>query len=122
MTVAHVQVHIEGDPRWPVARLDGEVDLSNVDGVAGALEAAVSNAAFGLVLDLTGVSYLDSTGLRLLFRLARRLRDRQQALRLVVPVGALIWRVLELSGVPDVVPVSRSRAKALLATSTPSPA
>lgn len=120
MTVAHVQVQIEGGPMWPVALVGGEVDLSNVDGVASSLEGAVSNAALGLVLDLSGVTYLDSTGLRLLFRLARELRDRQQALRIVVPPEALIWRVLRLSGVPDVVPVSRSLPEALLATSTAS--
>ena len=63
---------------------------------------AVTNRARGLVLDLSAVTFLDSTGLRLVFRLARRLRDRQQSLRLVVPEGARISRVLSLSGVAAV--------------------
>lgn len=89
------------DP-WPVVRLLGEIDLANADALGTAAENAVSNRARGLVLDLSGVTFLDSTGLRLVFRLARRLRDRQQSLRLVVPDGARISRVLSLSGVTAV--------------------
>jgi anti-anti-sigma factor len=111
MTVA--QVHIEGSAGWPVAQLTGEVDLSNADDLGLLVEGSVSNAALGLVLDLTGVTYLDSTGLRLVFRLARELRDRQQQLCLVVPPDALIWRVLRLGGIPDVIHVVARLSDAL---------
>ncbi len=87
---------------WPVVRLSGEIDLSNAEALGTAAEGAVSNRAAGLVLDLSGVTFLDSTGLRLVFRLARRLRDRQQALRLVVPSDARIARLLTMSGVATV--------------------
>ncbi len=90
---------------WPVVRLAGEIDLSNAEELAKVAEDAVSNRAQGLVLDLSGVTFLDSTGLRLVFRLARRLRDRQQALRLVVPDGARIARLLTMSGVGTVAEV-----------------
>lgn len=89
----------DAHPQWPIARLAGDIDLSNVDDLTLALEQSVANHALGLVVDLTPVTYMDSTGLRLLFRLARRLRDRQQTLHLVVPEGARIRRILELSGV-----------------------
>ena len=104
MTVA--ELRIDSSPDWPVARLSGEIDLSNVAHLTGTLQEAVSNTAQGLVLDLSGVTYLDSTGLRLVFRLARELKDRQQSLRLVVPDESLIWRVLRLSGVPVELEVS----------------
>jgi anti-anti-sigma factor len=77
-----------------VARLTGEVDLSNAAHVGDELSAAVPNRALGLVLDLTGTSYLDSSGVSLVFDLADRLRRRQQRLRLVVPAGAPLRRVL----------------------------
>lgn len=93
---------------WPVVRLCGEIDLSNADAMAEVAEGAVPNSAQGLVLDLSGVTYLDSTGLRLVFRLARRLGDRQQALRLVVPEGARISRVLDFAGVSTVAEVLRA--------------
>jgi anti-anti-sigma factor len=87
---------------WPVVRMTGDIDLSNVEALGRRVESAVSNRARGLVLDLSGVTYLDSTGLRLIYRLARRLGDRQQRLRLVVPDGSRILRVLTLAGVGTV--------------------
>jgi anti-anti-sigma factor len=103
MNLAELAVSAQ-DP-WPVARLTGQVDLSNVDGLAARLEAAVTNRSEGLVLDLSGCTYLDSTGLRMLFRLARRLGDRQQGLRLVVPTVARVARVLHYAGVASVAEV-----------------
>lgn len=111
MTVG--QVDVAGGIEWPVARVTGEVDLSNVEELTLAVQSCVTNAALGLVLDLTGVSYLDSTGLRLVFQLARELQDRQQQLRLVVPPEALIWRVLRLGGVQGVLAVYARLSDAL---------
>lgn len=96
---------VVADARWPVARLSGDIDLSNVDELGRQVEQAVSNRARGLVLDLSGVTYLDSAGLRLVFGLARRLGDRQQRLRLVVPDNSRIRRVLTLAAVGTVAEV-----------------
>jgi anti-anti-sigma factor len=100
MTVGTVEV--SDDAAWPVARLTGAIDLSNVEDLGREVERSVSNRARGLVLDLSGVTYLDSTGLRLIYRLARQLGDRQQGLRLVVPDDSRILRVLTLAGVGTV--------------------
>lgn len=102
MRLTDVPVRVDGSGLWPVAHLRGDIDLSNVESIGLAVESAVSNAAFGLVLDLSDVTYLDSSGLRLIFRLIRELQDRQQQLRLVVPRGARTWSVLQLAGVPQV--------------------
>lgn len=85
-----------------LVRLLGEVDLSNADALEDRILALVENSANGLVLDLAGTSYLDSAGVRLLFDLAAKLGRRGQALRLVVPPDALLYRVLELSHVGQV--------------------
>ena len=98
-------LHLCDDAAWPVAKLAGEIDLSNVEELRTRLERCVGNRAAGLVLDLSGVTFLDSTGLRLVFRLARELGDRQQSLRLVVPDCSPIRRVLALSGVGAVAAV-----------------
>lgn len=79
-----------------VARVAGELDRSNAHAVGEALEAAVPNAALALVLDLSGTTYLDSSGIHLLFDLHSRLDRRQQRLLVVVPEGARIARVLSV--------------------------
>jgi anti-anti-sigma factor len=88
-----------------VARLSGEVDLSNAAEVGEQLTAAVPNSALGLVLDLTATDYLDSSGVHLVFELAERLGRRQQQLRIVVPAGAPIRRVLRIVELDESVPV-----------------
>jgi anti-anti-sigma factor len=97
--VTQAQLLVQGDPARPVARLVGDIDLTNVDDLAATFARTVENTALGLVVDLTAVTYLDSTGLRLLFRLARALEDRQQDLRLVLPHASPLRRVLTLAGV-----------------------
>jgi anti-anti-sigma factor len=94
MTTAAVVV--EPSEELPVARITGEIDMANADEVAARLGAAVSNAASGLVVDLSGVAYLDSAGVRGLFDLSGRLRRRGQRLATVVPEDAPVRRVLEV--------------------------
>jgi anti-sigma B factor antagonist len=91
-----------------IARLSGEVDLSNAAEVGDELAKAVPNSALGLILDLTATTYLDSSGVHLVFDLAERLRTRQQQLRIVVPTGAPIRRVLRIVELGDTVPVLAS--------------
>jgi anti-anti-sigma factor len=88
-----------------VARLSGEIDLSNAAEVGDELSSSVPNTALGLVLDLTATTYLDSSGVHLIFDLAERLRTRQQQLRIVVPSGAPVRRVLRIVELDDSVPV-----------------
>lgn len=113
MTVASVRVQLVDGV--PVATVTGEVDIVNAVEIGGQLFAAAPNSATGLVVDLAGVSYLDSRGVHLLFELANRLRMRHQALHLVVPARALIRRVLLLTHVDSVIPLHQETGEAVRA-------
>jgi anti-anti-sigma factor len=89
----------------PVCVIRGELDASNVDEVLNRLATMVPSDASGIVLDMTDTRYLDSAGVRMLFEMARKLRARRQELRLVVPVGGIVRRVLVLTALADVVPI-----------------
>jgi anti-anti-sigma factor len=91
-----------------VAHVSGEVDLSNATSVTERLVDAMPNSATALVLDLSGTQYLDSSGVRMLFELAQRLRNRAQDLEIVVPDDSNVKRVLLLTEVERVVPMSSS--------------
>ena len=105
MTVASVRV--EERDGIPLVIVTGEVDIVNAAEVGGQLFGAAPNSSVGLVVDLSGVTYLDSRGVHLLFELANRLRTRHQHLQLVVPTRALIRRVLLLTHVDAVVPLQQ---------------
>jgi anti-sigma B factor antagonist len=89
---------VEADDQVSVARVDGEIDLSNAEPLRQEIVALVPNQALGLVVDFTGVRYLDSSGIRLLFDTARRLEHRQQRMAAVVPVGTPVREILDMAG------------------------
>jgi anti-anti-sigma factor len=97
-----------------VASITGEVDISNVDEIAEPL-LELPNLALGLIVDLTAVEYLDSTGISLLHDLAGRLYQRSQGLIIVCPPTAPPRRVLELTGVDARAPIVDDVAAAIAA-------
>jgi anti-anti-sigma factor len=96
------EIRFERRDGVPVACVSGQIDLSNRAEVDDALTREIGNVDHGLVVDLTGVGYVDSAGVTLLFALAERLRDRGLQLRLVVPEENRIRRVLDLVDIGSV--------------------
>ena len=74
----------------PIVAVEGEVDIANVGHLRSQVIQAVPNTAPGLILDLSGTSYLDSRGVHLILEIADRMTTTQQQLRVVAPEGALI--------------------------------
>jgi anti-sigma B factor antagonist len=99
----------------PVARLAGEVDSSNARHLGASLVDAVPNQAMGMVLDLSDTTYLDSSGIQLLFELAGRLSRRQQELRIVVPAESFVADVLAAVNLAGVAQMDATVHEALTA-------
>jgi anti-anti-sigma factor len=110
-TAADISLEREGDAL--VARLRGEVDMTNASLVREELTSSVPNDAHALIIDLSHTLYLDSAAIELLFELSRRLRRRRQDLRLVVPATSPLRRLLTLTDVGAVAPMHESLAEAL---------
>lgn len=102
---ALARVEAEDHGTLCVIRLEGEVDISNDKEVLAAIESAVPQSALRLIVDLTHTTYLDSAGLALLLRLAERLRARRHQMRIVASPRSAVRTVLELTGLPRVIPV-----------------
>ena len=100
---AHVVTEMHG--LTPVARIEGEVDMSNARPLGDRLRGLLTNRSEGLVIDLGPTTYLDSSGITLLFALAEELRRRQQELHVVVPEGSPLRRVLTIVGFAQLVPM-----------------
>ena len=102
--------HLEGTL---VARLTGDIDMANIRAIEDAIATEVKSDAFGLVVDLSAVTYLDSSGIRLIYRLDERAADRQQRFVLIIPTGAQVTRTLEAAGVIGTVPIVTTTEQAL---------
>jgi anti-anti-sigma factor len=110
-TVAEIAV--ERRDASVVARLSGEVDMTNAAYVRDELLGAVPNDVLALVVDLGECRYLDSAAIEVVFDLSRRLGRRRQELRLVVPDGSPLARVLTLTDVGSVAPMHATLDSAL---------
>jgi anti-anti-sigma factor len=98
------------------ARIEGEVDMSNAPAVGNRLRDLLTNRSEALVVDLAATTYLDSSGIALLFALADELQRRQQRLHIVLPEGSQLVRAIRITGLDRAVPTHDTLADALEAS------
>jgi anti-sigma B factor antagonist len=99
-------------PDTTVVAIDGEVTFSNVVGLGNELDAALRDGARKLVVDLTAVSFIDSSGLSALLTASARARERGGALALVIDEGEPP-SIFRFRGVDRLLRLYPSRAAAL---------
>lgn len=83
---------------WVSIEVEGEVDLATVEDLEEAIESVHAGRAGGLVVDLTGSSFMDSTGLKALVMAHRRFSAENRPFAIAVS-GGPVSRLLDLSGV-----------------------
>jgi anti-anti-sigma factor len=110
---APAEIVLERRDESVVARLTGEVDMSNASYVRDQLLESMPNDAIVLVLDISGTRYLDSAAIGVLFDVSRRLARRRQELRLVMPPDSPLRRVIQLTEVHTAAPVFESLDEAV---------
>jgi anti-sigma B factor antagonist len=80
-----------------IVKLSGEIDMSNVDSLRGVIEPVLENAHERVDFDLRDLSFMDSSGIALLLRVAAK----TGTVRLQGP-SALVRRMVEATGLSDV--------------------
>jgi anti-anti-sigma factor len=96
-----VRSHREGDVH--TIALSGEMDLSNAGEVERELMNAEATDAPTVLVDLSELTFMDSTGIRLLIAADARSRADSCRLRLTRP-PATVYRVLCIAGVDGMLP------------------
>jgi anti-sigma B factor antagonist len=100
--------------------VEGELDIATAPRLISVLNRAVQEALGSLVVDLSDVDFMDSTGLALLINAHRRLTRRRKGFAVVCPPGPL-WRVFEITDMIDTLHVCPDRDSAW-AAAAPQPA
>lgn len=80
-----------------VLTVSGELDLGSLAELDAAASSAISDGAPVLLLDLSNLTFCDSTGLGLFVRLHKRMQARGGRLGLVNPQAGVL-KVLKLTG------------------------
>jgi anti-sigma B factor antagonist len=111
-----LEVDVARRPYGALVVIAGELDLATVPRVNGALAAEPVAGARAVVIDLAGVTFMDSTGLSALIELDRALAARSGRLVLACPEGPA--RLLfDVTGVAELLALhpTREAAEAALA-------
>lgn len=95
----------------PGVAVRGEVDIATAPELRAALDAALADGAGVFVIDLSDVSFLDSSAVNVLLRTRALLGRAERELVLICPPGPVL-RVLELVRLVELVATFPSRQAA----------
>lgn len=93
-----LQIERSDEPGWAIVSPAGEIDLATVAQLEEALAPSVTAGDTDIAVDLTRVTFMDSTGLRALLSASQSLTPSGHRLVLIV-AGGPIDRLLDISGV-----------------------
>jgi anti-sigma B factor antagonist len=103
--------------RTAVISLPAEIDAINADHVGSQLLAAFGPGITTVIADMTGTTFCDSSGIRVLLQAHQQARANHAELVLVV-ASAGVLRVLELTGLDVLLPIYPTLAEAMAARAT----
>lgn len=95
-----------GSDRYLIT-VTGEVDLATSPELDTAIIAAIDAAAASVVIDLSDVSFMDSSGLGVIVRALKRCREAENDLDLVI-TNERVLKVFGITGLDQVIPIHAS--------------
>lgn len=99
------------DPNVNCLRLQGRLDAATVDRIEIQLNAAAVAPGHDLLVDLRGVEFLASLGIRMLITAARSLKAKG-ARMVLFGAQPLVHEVLEHVAIDQIIPVAADEAQA----------
>ncbi len=103
---------------YELLSVEGELDIATAPRMIAALNEALADMAAPLVVDLSEVVFMDSTGLALLMNARRRVVRLGQGFAIVCP-GGPISRVFEIADMVESLRVCPDRETARLMATQP---
>jgi anti-sigma B factor antagonist len=99
---------------YELLAVEGEIDIATAPRMIAALNAVLAEIESPLVVDLSRVLFMDSTGLALMMNARRRVMRSGQGFAIVCPPGP-IGRVFEIADMMETLRVYPDRESARLA-------
>ena len=103
---------------YELLTVEGELDIATAPRMIGVLNEAIAEMSAPLVVDLTDVVFMDSTGLALLMNARARVVRQGKGFAIICPNGPLA-RVFEIADMVDSLRVCPDRASAREAATQP---
>ncbi len=99
-----LKISVTAGPAHTLVTVAGECDLHTGRPLRDVLTSEVSRGVRRLILDLSGLAFMDSTGMQVLLSVRNVLVVRGGILALVCP-QPVVARILELTGADQIIPV-----------------
>jgi anti-sigma B factor antagonist len=100
------------DQRTHVIAVTGEIHVSTAPEFSRRLNAAIARGKTAVVLDLTGVEFIDSTGLSVLLNGLRRV-TRQRGRMAIVCTNPTVLRLFEITRLDSTFDIHATREEAI---------
>jgi anti-sigma B factor antagonist len=107
-----IDVRVTADGKIQIFALGGSLDIATSPSLRAALLEAAEGENHEIIVDLTGLEFLDSTGLGALIGAHKRASEHHGSVRLVAQEGQIL-RLLRITGLLDVFAVYPSVDAAL---------
>lgn len=108
MSISHTDI---GDDLRRIV-ISGRLDIPGTDSIASQLEALIAAPKKAVVVNLSGLNFLASIGIRALITSAKAVQKRGGKMALVVHAGSTVMMSLEATGVNELIPVFTNLADA----------
>ena len=102
-----------------VVEVGGDIELSNASQLRADLRSVCEQEPCHVIVDMSQVSFIDSTGIGVLVGALKRTRENNGSFALICPQPR-VRRVFEITGLLQALPLFNSMDEAL-ARSTPAP-
>ena len=94
---AYCAAEVSREDGTAVIRLSGELDMVSVENVRPVIEGALADQSERLVFEVSGLEFMDSSGIALLISMTRKVT----AVEVRNPT-AIVRRIIELTGLTDI--------------------
>ena len=103
LTASVATVESDGEP-YTLVRLVGEADVTNSDALREVLDAEVAKQPRSMIIDLSGLRFMDSSALHVILR-ANRVMDRQGGVLALASPREPVAKMLRLTAADQLIPV-----------------
>jgi anti-sigma B factor antagonist len=99
-----LEIQTRREDGWTILVVGGELDLYTAPRLRDQVLGTVDDGVDRIAIDLSGVGFIDSTGLGILVACLKRVRERDGRLVLIAPEASPLRRLLSLTGLQQVLP------------------
>ena len=110
LTTSVATVESDGEP-YTLVEVVGEADVTNCDALREVLEAEVAKQPRTMIIDLSGLRFMDSSALHVILRVNRSM-DRQGGVLSLASPREPVAKMLRLTAADQLIPVYASVSEA----------